>query len=320
MSAPARGMLRRVERDARPVVVTGANGRLGRSLLTTLAGSVPVRAVVRSERAAEQLRALPAPARPEIFVVDETDAAALARAGEGARGWLHLVGILKETSRSRYADAHERTCAAVAEAAAKTAADRIVHPSLLGADPRSGNACLASRGRAERILLEGAVPATVLRLPMVLGPGEAAAAALRREALAPLTFLLRGGASLEQPIDGRDVVEAVQRALEEGGDARPILELAGPESLSHRALLLRVAARLGARPRILPVPRALARGAAALLERLVADPPITPAMLDVLDRDDAVDPLPAARRLGVALTPLEETLRRTFPSPSEAAP
>jgi hypothetical protein len=32
-------------------------------------------------------------------------------------------------------------------------------------------------------------------------------------------------------------------------------------------------------------------------------------MLDVLDQDDAVDAKKAARRLGVELTPLDETLR-----------
>jgi uncharacterized protein YbjT (DUF2867 family) len=301
-------------------VVTGANGRLGRSLLRSFAGSPPVRAVVRSERAADQLRGLPPPLRPEIHVVDETDAAALARVGEGAGVWLHLVGILKETPRSRYVDAHERTCGAVAAAAAKTGAARIVHPSLLGADPRSPNACLASRGRAEAILLAGPVPATVLRLPMVLGPGEAAAAALRREALAPLTPLPRGGAALEQPIDSRDVVEAVRRAMAEAGDARPLLDLAGAEALSHRALLLRVAARLGRRPRILSLPGPAVGAAAFLLEHLLADPPFTRAMLGVIDRDDAVDPLPAARRLGLALTPLDQTLARTFPGGGEPVP
>jgi hypothetical protein len=33
-------------------------------------------------------------------------------------------------------------------------------------------------------------------------------------------------------------------------------------------------------------------------------------MLGVLDHDDAVDPSDATRRLGIELTPLDETLRR----------
>jgi hypothetical protein len=35
-------------------------------------------------------------------------------------------------------------------------------------------------------------------------------------------------------------------------------------------------------------------------------------MLGVLEHDDRIDPLPAARRLGLALTPLDRTLAWTF--------
>jgi hypothetical protein len=47
-----------------------------------------------------------------------------------------------------------------------------------------------------------------------------------------------------------------------------------------------------------------------LAERLLRNPPITPAMIGVLDHDDAVDPGAACARLGISLTPLDETLRR----------
>ena len=50
--------------------------------------------------------------------------------------------------------------------------------------------------------------------------------------------------------------------------------------------------------------------AASLLEAVSKDPPVTRAMLGVLDHDDAVDAHVAARRLGVELTSLDETLRR----------
>jgi uncharacterized protein YbjT (DUF2867 family) len=293
------------------LLVTGANGRLGRSLIRAVAGRRPVRALVRSERAAATLRELPPEVRPEIALVDWTDAGALAAAGEGAADWVHLVGILKETRSSRYADAHERPAEALARAAAKADATRIVAVSILGAEPGSANACLASKGRADAALLAGPVPATVLRVPMVLGPGEAGAFALRAQASAPVTFLVRGGATLEQPIDARDLVRALQLALTAPVE-REALDLAGPESLSHRDLVLRVAALFGRRPRIVPLPLAAASALALAMERLAADPPLTRAMLGVLEHDDRIDPLPAARRLGLALTPLDDTLAWTF--------
>jgi len=41
-------------------------------------------------------------------------------------------------------------------------------------------------------------------------------------------------------------------------------------------------------------------------------------MLGVLEHDDAIDQGPAARRLGIALTPLDETLRRALLEGEEA--
>jgi hypothetical protein len=55
-----------------------------------------------------------------------------------------------------------------------------------------------------------------------------------------------------------------------------------------------------------------------LLERL-AEPPVTRAMLGVLEHDDDIDPRPGAQRLGLALTPLAETLTHTFAPRKQAA-
>lgn len=297
-------MVTRVESDS--LVVTGANGRIGQSLLRASAGKA--RALVRSERAAKALAGCGA----DVRVLDLGDGDALARAAEGCAAWIHLVGILKQTRSARYLDAHERASDAVARAAERAGVRRVVCLSILGAAPESANDCLASKGRADATLLAGRVPATVLRVPMVLGPGEIAAFALRGQASAPVAFLVRGGATREQPIDTRDVVAALRLAAAERGEARLALDLAGPESLTHRELVARIARVLGKpAPRVVPVPAALAFGVAGLLERL-AEPPVTRAMLGVLEHDDDIDPLPAARRLGLALTPLAETLAHTF--------
>ncbi|HEU4429959.1 MAG TPA: NAD(P)H-binding protein, partial [Myxococcota bacterium] len=82
------------------LVVTGANGRIGQSLLRGAAG--PARALVRSQRAAAALAGTGA----DVRVIDLRDVDALARAAEGCTAWIHLVGILKETRAARYADAH----------------------------------------------------------------------------------------------------------------------------------------------------------------------------------------------------------------------
>jgi len=294
------------------VLVTGANGALGRRLVARIArASSPdaVRAVVRREGAASVLRALPAAERPEVRVLDYGDAEALAEAASGCTAAVHLVGILKESSKSRYEDAHEGSARALARAAAAAGLRRAITLSILGAGEGSPNPCLASKGRAERILLD-AVPALVLRLPMVLGPGDQASRALAGQARARLCPLVRGGATRQQPIFGGDVEAAILAGIARPGLDGAVLDLAGPESLPHRELVRRAARLLGTRPRIVPVPLALVRAAAFGMERTLGDPPLTRAMLEVLEHDDDVDPAPACRRLGLELTPLDETLRR----------
>ncbi|UCE85500.1 MAG: NAD(P)H-binding protein [Deltaproteobacteria bacterium] len=297
------------------ILVTGANGNLGRRLIERLADaeapSAPVRALVRSERAAATLRALPPHCAPEIRIVDYRDAEAMERAAQGCAGIVHLVGILKETPQTRYVEAHENVTRVLLAAANRAGCRRVVYLSILGARPDSDNRCLASKARAERMVLDDAAAGTVLRVPMVLGSDDYAARALAARARARWVPLVRGGASLEQPIDAADVVEAILSALARDDLAGEALDLAGPESLPQRALLERAAALCGRRPVVLPVPAGLVRLAARVLERLLANPPLTPDMLGVLEHDDRIDPLPACKRLGISLTPLDTTLRRT---------
>jgi NADH dehydrogenase len=299
--------------DPATLLVTGANGVLARHLFRSVAGAASAgraAAVVRSETAAETVRALPEPARPAIHVVDYQDVDGLAAAMKGRRNVVHLVGILKESKRSRYADAHEGATEAVAEAAARSGVERIVYLSILGAGPAVRNPCLASKGRAEELLLSHAVPSTVIRLPMVLGGDDQASRALRREACARVTPLLGGGRSLEQPIDADDVVAAVLASLERFDTAKRAYDLGGPVSLPHRELVLRIAALHGTRPRIVTLPVAAARMAARLAERVSDDPTVTEAMLDVLLHDDDVDPETAREAFGIELTPFDTMLAR----------
>jgi uncharacterized protein YbjT (DUF2867 family) len=288
------------------VLVTGANGHLGRRLLVRLAGRRPARAVVRSGRAA---RVLAEDVNVETRVLDYADAAALAEAAQDCSHAIHLVGIIKEGAGSSYERAHEDATRALVQAAEAAGLQRIVYMSILGSSPAATNPCLASKGSAEAMLLAAKTPALVLRVPMVLGEGDFASRALRSQAMAPVVFQTRGGASLEQPIYAGDVVEALIAGVTLPDLDDVSLDLAGPESLSHRKLVARAAALLGRSPRVIPLPLSLVKAAAGLMERVSKNPALTRAMLGVLDHDDDVDTSDSCRRLGLELTSLDETLK-----------
>jgi uncharacterized protein YbjT (DUF2867 family) len=286
------------------ILITGANGHLGRRLVDALVPAEPVRAVVRSERAAALLR------RPgvDVRIVDYLDEEALTEALEGCVAAVHLVGIVRETATSTFVEAHEATTRVLVRAARAAGVERILYLSILGAAEGVANPCLASKGRAERLLLESDLSTLILRVPMVLGEGDYASSALARRARAPFSLALRA-ASLEQPIYAGDVIDALVAGLAQRGSAR-IVELAGPESLSRRALIERAAGLLGRRTRVISLPLWLGLGVAWVLERLMANPPVSGALLGVLDHDDRIDATDAARALSVSLTSLDEMLSR----------
>jgi len=294
---------------AMPVLVTGANGNLGRALFRQLTTPARFRAGVRSERAAAQVEELESSARPEIVRVDYSEVPSMISAATSCSAIIHLVGIIKEAAGTSYSEAHEHSCTVLATAAEEAGVERIVYLSIIGSTPGSENACLASKGAAERILLEGRVPATVLRVPMVLGRGDYATAALRGQASSSRVALVGGGRTLQQPIDARDVVRAIDAALGDHGRESVALDLGGPECLPHRELVARAARVLGrSAPSVLPIPLFAARAVAAVMTRVLANPPITSAMLDVLQHDDRVNAAAACQRLGIQLVPLDETL------------
>ncbi len=303
--------------------ITGANGHLGRRLLCALADAMPelpVRALVRSASAAAALANLRV-GLPclEIRTVDFSDPVSMGTALAGVTRLVHLVGILRESPGNRYADAHEAAVVALVAAAQSAGVHSLVGLSILGANARSLNACLSSRGRADDRLLAAPMPATVLRVPMVLGGDDLASRALAGRARRPWSLTFRA-ASLEQPIDADDVVNALLALLRMPmADLAPFagaaLDLAGPESLSRRALVDRAARLLGRQTRLMSLPVTVGYGLALLLERTQRAPALTRAMLGVLDHDDCIDSAPTAQRLGIALTPLDVTLRRVLSLP-----
>lgn len=292
------------------IVITGANGKLGLALLTTLAAHAHahVRALVRSERARKTIEDAGLRPLPEVEIVDYTSPRQLEEGLRGAKYVIHLVGIIKQTSDSDYVEAHEQTCHALALAASRAGIDRIVYLSIVGAAPDSDNTCLASKGRGERLLLDDRVPATILRVPMVIGGNDPASDALRRQARAPSIRLINAGRTLQQPIDARDVVTAILSACTAEPGRALSIDAAGPECLSHRELVLRAARLWQNQPKIRSMPLAFARLGVRFLDRFLSNPPITPAMFEILQHDDRVDQNRFSEILDLTLTPLDTTL------------
>lgn len=288
------------------IMITGANGHLGVRLIRQMAGHHEIVAAVRSDRAKDKLLSSVNGDSLVVHVVDYTDPQSLAVPAAGCDAVVHLVGIIKETADNSYRQAHERTSEALIRAAKTAGIGRIVYLSILGSQSESVNACLASRARAEKIFLDSGILTVVIRVPMVLGEDDYASRALRNRASHTISVAVRA-ASLEQPVYAGDVTHGLKAAVD--GKFSGTLELAGPECLSRRELVRRAGSVLGKRPRVISLPLAAGWLMAWFLEVIMSNPPMTRAMLGLLDHDDCVDPSQACQVLGIELTPLDEMLR-----------
>jgi NADH dehydrogenase len=292
------------------IAVTGANSAVGLEIvrLTRERSGPPLTLCVRSARAQAQLGT---PREDErIVLVDYEDAGSLARAFESAGAILHLPGILVERRGSTYRQAHVETTHAVVQAAVKAGARKLVLVSAHGADAGSRNRYYRSKGEGEVLVRRSGIAHTILRAPLLLGPGTEGALSLRRRIAQGRATLPGGGRNLQQPLDVGDLAHAALRAAEPGVAEGATLELLGPESLPERELLLRAAARTGKRVQVRSVPLWLLRSALAL--RGLLGPGFSTDALEVITDDVKGDPNPAARALGLELTSLESMLERSL--------
>jgi NADH dehydrogenase len=297
------------------IAVTGANGSVGLHLLARLRrrDDTEVVACVRSERAAAEIPPSP---RVRVKIVSFDDRDGLSEAMRGSACAVHLAGILLEGRGASYERANVDTTVAVAEAAVRAGVEHLVLVSVVGADAASTNRYFRSTGLAERAFAESGVPATIVRTPILLGPGTAGAFALVRTVRMGRARLLGGGRYTMRPLDIDDLSEALVRICATRPEGVVLHELVGPEPVTYRSLVERAAEVAGTRVSLGSMPIGLAKAGAAV-RSAVTSSGFTPTVVDVITRDEVVDKN-ADVELGLALTPLIETLRRILPANERA--
>jgi len=293
------------------IAITGANSSVGLSFLGHLIarGDADVVACVRSERAAAELPRSP---RVAARVVAYDDHDALAAALEGVECLVHLAGILIEWPGTTYESANVATAEAAARAAASAGVGHLVQVSVVGASATSTNRYFRTKGQAEDAFVRSGIPATILRTPILLGPGTAGAAALTRLVRSGRARLLGGGHYTMRPLDVDDLCAALQVVCGSRPHGAVVHELVGPEPIEYRALVERAARKAGTEVSLSGLPIAAAKAGAWLRSRLKRGG-MTPTVIDVITMDEYVE-RNADAALGLVLTPLDETLNKLFQS------
>jgi uncharacterized protein YbjT (DUF2867 family) len=226
------------------VVVLGATGVIGRALLPRLAEEHQVVAVSRSRREPED--------GVEWAQADAVSGAGLDDALVGTDVAYHLVHSLG----SRDYERQDRAAAEnVSRAAAAAGVKQIVYLGGLGGDDRDASAHLRSRRETGERLAADGVPVTTLRAAIVIGKDSAAfETILGLVKRLPVMITPSWVSTPTQPIALDDIaaylagVAGMPETLGEAFDA------GGPEVMTYRQMIERIAALLGRRPRIVEVP------------------------------------------------------------------
>lgn len=283
------------------VLVTGANGFIGRHITAALLASghkvvAAVRDVVRMRRT------FPDIATVAVDMNRDTSADDWVPRLKDVDAVVNCAGILQGTRRQSIEAIHYAAPKAMFDACVACGLRRIVQISAIGADDAASTAYAVTKKQADDYLRGLDVDWIVLRPSLVYGSGSYGGTSLMR-ALAALPFaipLIGRGDQVFQPIHMDDLTAAVVQLIETPNVARITLDPVGPDRLTLRDILLRLRAWLGLPPApTLSIPMPIIRVAARLGDWLGGGP-INSTALRQLEYGNAAPVEPFIEVLGFA--------------------
>lgn len=293
------------------ILLTGATGTVGTALLRRLtAAGTTVRCLVRDPRrlGAERVRV-------QIALGDLADPPSFRHAMRGVNTVVHLGAAIRDQRSARGTRSIEELNGVatwrMVQAAERAGVERFVFFSALNASRHSPARFFRSKALAEHAVGESGLRTTVFAPSIVYAPGDPWLTLLERLALLlPVMPLSGAGRALYQPVWADDVADCVMAVLDGRDGEGSRYELAGPDTLSHEAIVDLALRSFGRRRALVHVPFPIVRRALRGLE-LLAGPAAfaTPDEAELMEipmttRTGTAD----AERLGVQPAPMRAVL------------
>ena len=226
------------------VAVFGATGTIGGPLLPLLAQEHEVVGISRRGREDED--------GIEWRQADASDAESVRRALEDVEAAYYLVHSL---GRADFEERDLRAASTIAGEAERAGVRQLIYLGGLGDDDGELSPHLRSRIETGRRLEMGAVPVTTLRAAIVVGPGSAAfetvVALVDR---LPAMVCPRWVGVRTQPIALRDTLAYLAGVCGRDGALGRSFDIGGPEVMTYREMIERIASIRGKHPLIVEVP------------------------------------------------------------------
>ncbi len=280
------------------VAIVGGTGFVGGYLVDALVeAGHDVAALVRpgSEaklRHRDVVRAVPG---------DLASAEALRALVEGADAVIYAVGLLREFPRRgiTFEGAQYQGVVDTVAAMQDAGVQRLLLMSAIGVK-HPGTPYQSTKFRAEQHALASGLDVTVLRPSVIFGDPrgtmEFATQLYRDMVRPPLPAVAFPGVRMS-PVFVEDVADGFARALEDDTAIGRTIEMAGPEVLSWRDMVARIAAAASRSKMILPMPLAVMKAGATLLDWLPFYP-VTRDQLTMLEEGNTASPEPLQELIG----------------------
>ncbi len=300
------------------IAMTGGSGFVGRHIARALAADHHHLALIARgfDRGLSLLISLPG---TKFYPMNLDSPRFLAQAFAGCNAVVHCAGINRERGEQTYQRVHIEGTRHVIEAAREAGVSRIVLFSFLRARPGCGSAYHESKWAAEEIVRHSGLDFTVLKCGVIYGRGDHMLDHLSRGFH---TFPVFGFVGFKdkpiRPNAVEDVARIVKACVVEGSLSGKTVALVGPEQLTLRAAVRRVARVAGKHPIMFPLPVWLHYRFAYCLERTMPMPMVWVAQVRMLSEGLAepsppCDPMPPELAPRIGFT--DEQIRAGLPAP-----
>ena len=284
------------------IAITGGTGFVGRNLARELianghAVSLIARGVDDSDRSVRELAGV------EFLPMSLDEPPRLARAFAGCQTVVHCAGINRQHGPVTFERVHVEGTKHVISAARAAGVNKVVLMSFLRARPDCGSGYHESKWAAEEIVRRSGLDYTVFKAGVIYGRGDHM---LDHLSHAFHTFPIFGFVGFQdrpvRPVAIEDLVRLLVAAATDRELARKTVAVLGPEELTLREAVRRVAKVVGRKPLMFPMPLWFHYAFAALIERLMVVPMVSIAQIRML-REGLVEAAPPCELPPEALAP-----------------
>jgi uncharacterized protein YbjT (DUF2867 family) len=234
------------------VLVVGSSGYIGSRLVPQLLKQgCRVRCLVRDRN---RIAAYAWSSSIEVMEGDVLDATSLNLVFQRVSVVYYLVHSMSNPTGD-FAELDRQAARNVGDAARRFGVDRIIYLGGLGKRREEQSPHLRSRHEVGDVLRESGVPVTEFRAAVIVGAGSLSFEMIHHLAnRLPVMICPRWVVTRTQPIAVEDVLAYLVAALASAESTGRVIDVGGPEILTYRDMMLRVARALGLRRWLIKVP------------------------------------------------------------------